>query len=582
MRLFLVISVAAFLAANQAPAAHAGVAEEHVLSLLAKEASRQKPLARLRKNAKRGKTDAQLGLYLHYRLMARGVAGHSVSNERLVSRAEAEHGLFAAADKEDGLAMLVLGAARLYGLSVLRHREQAENWLSQAVDSAPSQWRPLARLLLAEARGADEAVLDDLPAEFSDEVVALRAELSDSRTARADLEAALDRNPGIVDVALARRLITGDGAVAEPQRALVLFDAAIKARSARAAAEVGRLYVEGTHVLRRPRFGIALMSGWAEVDTTLRLELAALLHRYPVTLDNARTLMLRMAEDAEVGEPGAALALVRLIEARREGFRDEKLLFELLKQHWTREPQIALIRASYLGRWSTKNNSASKILARNARKIIDTEISRGTPGAWSKKANMLSKGLGYEQDHLAATAAYQKGVEAGEVDSYLGLAEAYRSGIGVPKDSAAELELLRHAAAQGSVDARVRLMWLYKFDFAHKRMSLAEGVTDPVVLYGDGLGSVAARDVGALFRNQRLRDFPSKDVIAAFMSGLRAAPEAVIGNRLQWLQSSVPRQAWAEVEKVLQSGGFYKGEITGLLGPAARKSLLQWVTQVRS
>ena len=138
------------------------------------------------------------------------------------------------------------------------------------------------------------------------------------------------------------------------------------------------------------------------------------------------------------------------------------------------------------------------------------------------------------------------------------------------------LRWLRTAAAQGWVEARKDLVWQFKFDTFERKMTLREGLTETVALYGDGLGYIDSFEFSTLLTNSRLDDFEREEVIAAFMDGFRAAPAALEEDRLLPMLKNLDQEVKAEIEAVLKKDGFYSGEPEGYFRPDARAALAAW------
>ena len=145
-------------------------------------------------------------------------------------------------------------------------------------------------------------------------------------------------------------------------------------------------------------------------------------------------LFLRLQEDEDVGAPEAAWTLLRLLEARQEQFRDDELIFEVIKRNKAKDDRIALADAEYLAAWSEGDSDAADLFAKNAGRTIDALAEKGMGAAWTLKGQLQRKGWVYPQDDVAATQSLLKAAELGDLEGMVELAEAYDEGLGVPED----------------------------------------------------------------------------------------------------------------------------------------------------
>ena len=104
----------------------------------------------LRELAAKENPEAQFLLFKHYISHARQSAGPRVANDTLVSRAEAEAGLRAAAGRGHPEAVGWLGGFLARGGPVLRDRIEARKWLEIAIEKGIPDARAAAEYVLAE------------------------------------------------------------------------------------------------------------------------------------------------------------------------------------------------------------------------------------------------------------------------------------------------------------------------------------------------------------------------------------------------------------------------------------------------
>lgn len=549
----------------------------------------------LRERAADGNSRAQLLLFESYRTAPRGRAGPRVSSDMLVSRAEAEAGLRTAAAQDEPLAVFRLGVSLHRGGPLPRDPAEARHWLEKAASLAPESMRPVASRLLGESLLLDEGVDDAgrargmaLTEKAIDHgfPVAIRAKAralaegigrdADPAAARRLLEDALASGNDSAAAPLGDMLVRGTGGPADPERGLSLLDAAFADGDRLAGALLAAHWLEGRVVGPHPRKAIALMAPHAESDLETRQALATLLVDYAVTLPNAPRLFFRLQEDEDVGAPEAAWTLLRLLRSHRDGFRDDAVMFDVIERNWQQNDRIALLRAENLARFSTRGGDAAALLAREAREIVERLAEEDLAAAWTLKGRLLRRGAAYPQDDVAATAAFAEAAALGDPDAMVALAAAHGDGLGVPEDDALELHWMRKAAAEGSIDARRRLVGLFSFDM-ERRMTLREGLTERVALYGDGIGSSMPMSFIMAFGQPRIAREDRRAVVGAFMDGFRAAPAALEERRLVPLIRPVPREVWAAVEARLAAEGFYAGDTSGHMGPEARAALAAWV-----
>ena len=87
---------------------------------------------------------------------------------------------------------------------------------------------------------------------------------------------------------------------------------------------LGRLYIEGKLLPRDLKKGVDLLRIWASWDQDARLELMRVLAANPeVTVTHPEDFRYDATEAAELGEPGAAEALIDLKLSQNAQFRDK-------------------------------------------------------------------------------------------------------------------------------------------------------------------------------------------------------------------------------------------------------------------
>lgn len=547
---------------------------------------------RLRKRAASGDMAAQHLLWTAYRDKPRGGLPPWESSDDIVTRAEAEQGLRQAAGKGDAEAQAILAVALLQGDSVARDPRGAQAWLMRLIEAtAPAERGQLDHLLARALIEASDATPEEVARaiQLADEALALgitqaigtkaRAlSRSDPAAARGLLEAAVAGNPHAA-LPLARMLLRGEGGARDVKRAEALL-AGDDSHEARA--ERGRQHLWGGAFARLPQRALTLMSDIATYDIDTRQELARQLLTYRVTFPRPEPIFHALQEDADIGRLGAPLALVRLLRANREGFRDEKLWFDAVRRFQGVHPRIAVYQAEIAGRWaklgSTEANRA--LFAREATELLARLEAANVAEAYTLHGDFLAKGIVFRQDDVAAQAMLRKGAELGDTEAMLALASVQEDGRGIPKDRAQALDWLRRAAAAGSVEARKRIAYRFRFDGFDKKITLREGIGEVVVHYGDGHDGAALTAFGGVFANSRLNDFSEAEVAAAILDGMSMSPGAVEEDKLVAMVKQVPQRYWVLIETLLNAEGLLSEPAQGYMGPQARDALRSWVYRV--
>ena len=553
-------------------------------------------VAGLRRLARKGNAEAQYLLFRSYVLAPRNGAGPRVANATLVSRAEAEEGLRAAAAQDHTEAIFWLGSTLFRGGALRPDEVEARKWLEIALERGTGETRPVTEYLLGElllfsagstdedrARGlalTDAALAHGAMPAIRNRARALREGVGtqkDPVAARKLLREALAPGNAAAAAPLGEMLVKGKGGAAEVKRGLTLLDKESPNADGRGKMLLGELYLEGRLVGPNPRKAIQLMARYAELDLATRQKLATLLVDYNEFLPNAETLFFRLQEDEDLGLPDAAWTLVRLLQAQREGFRNEELIYEVIDRNAAKDDRVALADAEKLATFSTRGGEYAATFAEQARSRVDALAAKGMAAAWTLKGQLQRKGWAYPQDDVAATAAFVKAAELGDVAGMIEVADAYDEGLGIPENTSLYIRWLREAAHRGSIDARAKLVNQFTFDSFDRKLTLREGITEAVALYNDRIGFIDQHHFLGKLSGGRLDDFERAEVIEAFMDGFRAAPAGLEERRLTALLQHVPQDVKADIEKVLQEEGFYRGETQGYFRPDARAALAAWV-----
>ncbi len=485
--------------------------------------------------------------------------------------------------------MITLGAGLLYGDSLPRDPAQAQIWLEKLYAYAQGSDRAMVASMLAIAL-LDTP--DSTPADISralalaEESLALGAQqsivpkaraiaLTDPVAARALLDAAQATNPH-ARLPLAQMLLTGTGGPrdrARAERLLADWD------SREALAERARQHLPGGVFPRLPQRALELMAPMAFSDPQTRQHMAELLVTYRTSLKDADALFYRMQEDVDTGVDGAPRRLVQLLDAKREGFRSEKLWFELLNRYADSDPIIGVYAVHRDARFAlhSKDETNRRRFTDAAKRRLSRLQARGVAEAFTMQGTLQQKGMVFEQDDVRAAKAFQRGAELGDPAAMVELGDAFDEGRGLPKNRAAALAWFRAAAARGNVTGRTKVVRRFTFDGFDKQVSLREGLTEKVILYGDGITGPAMTSFTGTFANPRLRDFTDADIANALLDGLRLAPGAVEDDKLVPLMREIPTPVKIAIEGLMIENELMRGPAAGHMQPEARRALRQWV-----
>jgi TPR repeat protein len=282
-----------------------------------------------RKAAAMGDTKALFDIYtLHYSF------SRHLDREPYVTREEGANALRKAAELGDPAAIQVLMRHLERGDLIKRNLNEAVVWAERAVKNPPKDRDAgdpevsLGRLLIKlndprqRQRGMDILVgskRSDAAAYFAD---AIRP--TDPVRARKIYEDLLFRQEGHAAPELADMLFKGEGGPADPKRAVDLLDGGSwLGYSPALRAHYGRLLVEGKYVKPDPQKGIEYMSYMTQWSIEWRHEVMDLLARNPsLRLSYPNGMFYDAVEAVELGEPGAAMALIDLQLSNNAQFRD--------------------------------------------------------------------------------------------------------------------------------------------------------------------------------------------------------------------------------------------------------------------
>jgi hypothetical protein len=142
--------------------------------------------------------------------------------------------------------------------------------------------------------------------------------------ARALLEQGLRTYPGHALPALADMLIKGEGGPADPNRALSLLRGRLASDVPAVKAALGRVYLEGKLVPRDVKEAVRLIRSDAVWEEDSRQQVMGLLAANPdIRIDYPGGFLYDATEAAELGEPGAMLALIDLKLSQNAQFADK-------------------------------------------------------------------------------------------------------------------------------------------------------------------------------------------------------------------------------------------------------------------
>jgi len=163
--------------------------------------------------------------------------------------------------------------------------------------------------------------------------------------ARALLEEARRADPGGAIPPLAEMLIAGEGGPADPKRALSLLNS--NKNSVAVAGVLGQVYLEGKLVPRNVQEAVSLIDTAGQWDLNARLQVLQILAANPETrLMNSKGVLYYAMEAAELDEPGAMTALIKLKLSANGQFQDKAGACKLIETAVARGDQSMASRLS--------------------------------------------------------------------------------------------------------------------------------------------------------------------------------------------------------------------------------------------
>ena len=151
--------------------------------------------------------------------------------------------------------------------------------------------------------------------------MALAIRKEDPVRARALFEESRRPDPGGAIVPLAEMLIAGEGGPADPKRAVSLLKSTSDSWMAKGM--LGRLTLEGKLVPRDIQEAVTLIDRASTWDFNARMQIVRLLAEYPQTrVSHPKITLYKAVEAAELDEPGAIQALIRLKLSQNALFQD--------------------------------------------------------------------------------------------------------------------------------------------------------------------------------------------------------------------------------------------------------------------
>jgi len=291
---------------------------------------RREQVALLRAAAAQGDVDASFLLWDSFRSW-----DQRLDRPPLISRDEAVAALKRAAAAQHPEAMFRLALLLDRGGMVKRDPAAARDWAQQALAHPPNDVDRdviavlAARLLAVSDRGDDRASglgqLEELGRRGvfgAKAALAVAVRRDDPVRARALLEQALAADPGGAAPRLARMLADGEGGAPDPKRAWALVSG--RNDLAAVAGQRGRFYLDDRLVARDVAKAIPLLRQAGEWDYAARLQVVELLAAHPaIEVERPQQLAYHAIEAAELGEPGALPALIRLKLSQHPQFRDK-------------------------------------------------------------------------------------------------------------------------------------------------------------------------------------------------------------------------------------------------------------------
>ncbi|MCB1494190.1 MAG: hypothetical protein KDJ86_00270 [Bauldia sp.] len=412
-----------------------------------------------------------------------------------------------------------------------------------------------------------------------------RGTVQDAAQARALAEQAVAEGRVAAVSVLAGMLAEGEGGPADGKRALALLTSEIGQKDFGAKEVLAGLYLDNRYTGRRPREAARLLAA-GYIESLVRA--AALFTDYDVMIDGATRYETRLAMAAEVGEPGAAMALVRLKFSNHPDFGNDdsgaRAILARLAAAGDREAALMLVETQFgdLGTSSFNPRPRGDAMPdEEARAVVEAGIADGMASAYRVKGRLQRVGVVFPQDDAAATKALLDAAERGDVAAMILVGDAYGDGLGIAENHRERLRWWREAAARGALAAREKLANAFVFDSFDKLMTLREGVTERVALYNNsGAGFVTSSgpvQLMGMFSGGRAMDAGTSPMASAVMDAFRVAPAGLAEEKLVPLIRVIPDAIRIEIERQLKAAEFFSGTPDGNFGPDVRQALADWV-----
>jgi TPR repeat protein len=564
----------------------------------------------VRAMAAAGSAEANSLLYVLY-------GGRGSDPQIDISREEAVAGLIAAADAGMQAAVEAVIEQYRFGPNVVRDPrtvahyaerlmdipQQGVNFKGATEDEARARGRPLlgGTLIIGDGFTDDERVKGfaivkelyeggdhDLLVPYVTAFRYGRGTAQDAEKARQLAETAVADNNARMVAILADMLANGEGGPVDGKRALTLLTSELGRESAYSNPVLAGLYLDNRFTGPRPRDAAMLLATAPDIDSIVKA--APLFADYDVRLKYPLSYELRLSDAAEVGEPGAAWALVRLKFSNHPDYGNDdngaRAILTGLAAGGDREAALVLAETQYGDLGTSSFNPVPKTGAMSdteVRDLIEGAIADDVASAYRVKARLQRVGVVYPQDDAAATQSLIEAANRGDIEAMLLLGDAYDDGLGVAENHRERLHAWREAAKRGSLAAREKIANAFTFDTFDKLITLREGVTERVALHNNsgsagGFGGIGAgMDLIGLYSGGRAMDAGPAALAEATMDGFRVAPVGLDESMLVPLVRALPDEIRIEIEKALQRDGFYDGQPTGNFGPDVRKALVAWV-----
>lgn len=407
----------------------------------------------------------------------------------------------------------------------------------------------------------------------------------DAAGARTLAERAVEEGDASAVAILAEMLAEGEGGAVDGKRALALLTSELGQKDRRAYPVLAGLYLDNRFTGRRPRDAARLLATAPDLDSIIAA--ASLFVDYGERLKTPAANERRLESAAEVGEPGAAMALARLRFSNHPDFGNDdsgaRAVLAPLAAGGDREAALLLVETQYgdLGASSFNPRPRGDAMTDDAaRALIEDGIAADVPSAFRVKGRFQRVGVVYPQDDAAATQSLLAAAERGDVEAMVLLGAAYDDGLGTAENPRERLRWWREAARLGSFAARQKLARAFTFDSFDKLMTLREGVTERLALYNNGGGSLGfgtPMELLGMFSGGRARDAGTAALADAVMDAFRVAPAGLDDARLVPLIRVFPDEIRVAIETRLKRDGFFAGSPEGVFGPAVRAALAAWV-----